>query len=216
ALAEDLVSRRVALLVTTGGTPAALAAKHATSAIPIVFAIGDDPVEFGLVNSLKEPGGNITGATNFNGALAGKQLSLLRELVPTAAMIAVLANPNETAFERQIKDAETAARQLGQQLMILKAKTEVEIEEAFELLVRQGAGAVLLGANPFFATRADKLFALAAHHAMPVMYWRGELARIGGLVSYGARSSEQFHRIGLYVGRILNGERPANLPVFQP
>jgi putative ABC transport system substrate-binding protein len=216
ALAEELVRDHVGLIVTTGGTPAALAAKNATSVIPIVFAIGDDPVEFGLVASLNKPGGNITGVTNFNGALESKELGLLRELVPTATLIAVLGNPDETAFERQVRDAQAAARQIGQQLLVLKARTETEIEDAFVQMVRQGAGAVLLGANPFFATRAEKLFSLAARHSLPIMYWRGELARAGGLVSYGAASSDQFHQIGLYVGQILNGDQPSRLPVVQP
>jgi putative ABC transport system substrate-binding protein len=215
-LAEDLVRRRVNLLVTSGGTAAARAAKAATAAIPIVFIIGDDPVQFGLVASLNQPGANITGVTNFNGALAAKQLGLLREVVPKATVIALLVNPNEPASDSQISDAERAARAAGQQLIVLKATTEPEIDAAFATLVRQGVGALLLGANPFFATRASYLFALAARHSMPTMYWRSELAKAGGLMSYGAYIGEQYRQAGIYAARVLRGEKPADLPIVQP
>jgi putative ABC transport system substrate-binding protein len=215
-LAEDLVRRRVELLVTSGGTASARAAKAATATIPIVFVIGDDPVQFGLVASLNRPGGNITGVTNFYGALAAKQLGLLRELVPKAAVVAVLVNPNEPASESQIRDAEAAARDIGQQLVVLKAATERDIEAAFAHLVEQRVAALLFGANPFFATRADQLFALAARHRVPAMYWRSELAKGGGLMSYGANAREQYRQAGIYAGRVLKGERPIDLPVVQP
>ena len=215
-LADELVHRRVAVLVTSGGTAAARAAKAATAAIPIVFAIGDDPVQFGLVASLNRPEGNITGITTFYGALAAKQLGLLRELVPKAAVIAVLVNPNEPASESQIRDAEAAAREVGQQLVVLKATTERDIEAAFASLVQHRVGALLLGANPFFATRAHQLFMLAADRVLPTMYWRSELAKAGGLMSYGASPTEMFRQAGVYAGRILKGEKPADLPVVQP
>jgi putative tryptophan/tyrosine transport system substrate-binding protein len=215
-LADDLVRQGVALLVTSGGTAAARAAKSATATIPIVFSIGDDPVQFGLVASLGRPGGNITGVTNFYGALASKQLGLLRELVPKADVIAVLVNPNEAASESQIKDAETAAREIGQQLIVFKAASKPEIDAAFTTLVQQRAGALLLGANPFFATRADRLFALTARHSMPAMYWRSELAKAGGLMSYGAIPGPQYRQTGVYAGRILKGARPTDLPIVQP
>jgi putative ABC transport system substrate-binding protein len=216
ALADDLVRQRVDLLVTTGGTAAARAAKAATTAIPIVFSIGDDPVQFGLVASLGRPGGNITGVTNFNNTLVAKQLGLLRELVPTADTIAVLVNPNEPGSEFQVRQAEAAAREVGQQLIFLNATNEREIEGTFAALVQQRAGALLLGANPFFVTRAQQLFALAARNAVPTVYWRSELAKAGGLVSYGANNGEQNRWVGVYAGRILNGEQPSNLPVVQP
>ena len=215
-LAEDLVRRRVALLVTSGGTASARAAKAATAAIPIVFVIGDDPVQFGLVAGLNRPGGNITGVTNFYGALAAKQLGLLRELVPKAAAIAVLVNPNEPASESQIRDTEAAAREVGQRLIVFKAAAERDIDAAFAALVQQRAAALLLGANPFFATRADQLFALAGRHRVPAMYWRSELARAGGLMSYGASPGEQYWHAGVYAGRVLRGEKPSDLPVVQP
>jgi putative ABC transport system substrate-binding protein len=216
ALADDLVRQSVALLVTSGGTASARAAKAATSTIPIVFAIGDDPVEFGLVASLNEPGGNITGVTNFYGALAAKQLGLLRELVPKAGLIGVLVNPNEPASGSQIRDAETAAHEVGQPIIVLKAVSESEIEAAFAALVQQGAGGLLLGANPFFATRADQLFALTVRHSIPTIYWRSELVKAGGLMSYGALPSPQYRQAGIYAGRILKGAKPADLPIVRP
>jgi putative tryptophan/tyrosine transport system substrate-binding protein len=216
ALAEDLVRKQVAVIITTGGTAAARAAKAATSTIPIVFSVGDDPVQFGLVSSLNRPGGNLTGATNFYGELAAKQITLLRELVPRALLIGVLVNPNEPASESQINDAQSAARSLSQQLIILKAKTEREINDAFAMLLRQGANALLLGANPFFVTQIKQLTALAARDRMPTMYWRPELVNAGGLISYGANPLEMYFSIGRYVGKILNGSKPGDLPIQQP
>jgi len=215
-LAADLVSQRVNLLVTTGSLAAALAAKASTDSIPTVFAIGDDPVEYGLVPSLNRPGGNITGVTNFYGSLAAKQLGLLRELVPTAAIIGILVNPNEPAFATQMRDAETAARQVGHRLVILKASTEPEIDTAFREFVEQGVGAILFGANPFFTTRVQLLFELTARYRLPAMYWRAELARAGGLVSYGANPADQFRWLGVYTGRVLKGSKPGDLPIVQP
>jgi putative tryptophan/tyrosine transport system substrate-binding protein len=215
-LAEDLVRERVSLLVTSGGTSAARAAKAATAEIPIVFSIGDDPVQFGLVASLNRPGGNITGVTSFFGLLAAKQLGLLRELAPKASVIALLVNSDEPASESQISDTEAAAREVGQQLLVTKATTERDIDAAFATLVQQRAGALLLGANPFFVTRANQIFELAARHAVPTMYWRSELAKAGGLMSYGASPGEPYRQAGIYAGRILRGENPANLPVVQP
>ncbi|MET0669892.1 MAG: ABC transporter substrate-binding protein [Xanthobacteraceae bacterium] len=215
-LAGDFVRRRVNLLVTSGGTAAAAAAKAATSTIPIVFAIGDDPVQFGLVASLNRPGGNITGATNFYGTLAAKQLGLLRELAPKTDTIGFLANRNEPAYETQIRDAQTAAKEVGQKLTVLIASTEADIDAAFTTLVQERAGAVLFGANPFYVTRSTQIFALAARHSLPAIYWRTELAKAGGLMSYGAHPGEQLRHAGVYAGRILKGEKPADLPVIQP
>jgi putative ABC transport system substrate-binding protein len=216
ALAEELVRKQVALIATFGGTAAVRAAKAATSSIPIVFAIGDDPVKFGLVANLNHPGGNITGGTNFFGELAAKQLGLLRTLVPSASVIAVLANPDEPAGEHQIADAQAAANSSGQELIVLRASTVSEIDVAFASLVQHHAGALLLGANPFFATRISQLTALAMRYDVPTMYWRRELAEAGGLISYGANPTELYPHIGRYAGRILAGGKPGELPVLQP
>jgi putative ABC transport system substrate-binding protein len=216
ALAEDLVRKQVAVIVTIGGVASARAAKTATSTIPIVFAIGDDPVKFGLVASLNRPEGNLTGASNSYGELAAKQLGLLRELVPSASVIAILANPNEPAGESQISDAQTAARAMAQQLIVFRATTEDEIETAFASVVQQHAGALLLGANPFFVTRISQLTSLATRYALPTMYWRRELVEAGGLVSYGANPTEIYSHIGYYTGKILGGTKPSELPVQLP
>jgi putative tryptophan/tyrosine transport system substrate-binding protein len=190
ALADELVQKQVALIVTFGGTASARAAKTAISSIPIVFAIGDDPVKLGLVTNLSRPEGNITGATNFYGELAAKQLGLLRGLVPSAAVIAIIANPNEPAGEFQISDAQAAAKSIQQELIVFRASTESEIDTAFANLVQQHAGALLLGANPFFVTRISQIVALANRYAVPAMYWRRELVEAGGLISYGANPTE--------------------------
>jgi putative ABC transport system substrate-binding protein len=216
ALAQELVRRQVALIVTFGGTAAARAAKEATTVIPIAFAVGDDPVKFGLVASLNRPGGNLTGVTNFYGELAAKQLGLLRTLAPTAALIAMLVNPDEPAAESQVEQAQAAAQAIGQRLLVLRAGTEHDIDVAFAALVERRAGALLLGANPFFAVRKNQLFALASRHAVPTLYWRSELARAGGLMSYGSYPIETYRHLGDYAARILKGEKPANLPILQP
>jgi putative ABC transport system substrate-binding protein len=215
-LADDLVQKRVALIVTFGGTASARAAKTATSSIPIVFGIGDDPVKLGLVSNLSHPGGNITGATNFYGELAGKQLGLLRNLVPSAAVVAIMANPNEPAGESQISDAQVAAKSIGQGLIVFRASTEREIDNVFANLVQQHAGALLLGANPFFVTRISQIVSLAKRYALPTMYWRRELVEAGGLISYGSNPTEIYSVMGRYAGRILAGAKPADLPVQQP
>lgn len=216
ALAKDLVDEKVAVIATFGGTSAAQAAKMATSNIPIVFAIGDDPVKFGLVANLNRPESNVTGATNFYGALATKQLGLLRQLVPSASVIAVMADPNEPAGESQISDAQEAANSIGQQLVVFRASTEAEIDTAFADLVQQHAGALLLGANPFFFTRIGQLTLLASQYRIPTMYWRRELVEAGGLVSYGSDPTEAYTTIGRYVGKLLAGAKPGDLPVQQP
>jgi putative tryptophan/tyrosine transport system substrate-binding protein len=216
ALADELVQKQVALIVTFGGTASARAAKTAISSIPIVFAIGDDPVKLGLVTNLSRPEGNITGATNFYGELAAKQLGLLRGLVPSAAVIAIIANPNEPAGEFQISDAQAAAKSIQQELIVFRASTESEIDTAFANLVQQHAGALLLGANPFFVTRISQIVALANRYAVPAMYWRRELVEAGGLISYGANPTEIYTVIGRYAGRILAGAKPADLPVQLP
>jgi putative ABC transport system substrate-binding protein len=216
ALATELVQRRISVLVATGGEPAALAAKSATLTIPIVFAIGSDPIKLGLVASYNRPGGNATGANILAAELDGKRFGLLHELVPKAIRIGVLLNPNYPAFQLQLDEVEQAAMTVGVQLEVLRANTDREIELAFEIASRQRAGALMLAAAPFFDTRRDKLVALAARHALPTMYHFREFAAAGGLISYGVSIAHIYRQIGVYAGRILNGESPASLPVHQP
>ena len=215
-LAEELVQRQVSIVVTSGGEISAKAAIEATASIPIVFNVGADPVQLGLVASLNRPGGNATGVASFTRLLGAKQIGLLRELVPAATVITFLINPNETTTASQIGDVEEAARLIGQQLIIVRAGNDREIDAAFSALVQQRAGALLVGTGPLFLTRADKLVALAARYAVPTMYFRREFCDAGGLVSYGSNTAEQYRQMGVYTGRILKGERPADLPVLQP
>ncbi len=216
ALAADLVGRKVDVIVAVGGTPTALAAKNATSTIPIVFRTGE-PVADGLVASLARPGGNLTGFGMLLGELTPKLLELLSELVPQARMIALLVNPtNPLVNERIIRDMEEAARAKGVQLPILKAGTESEIDAAFASLVQLQAGALLVAADPFFFSRREQLVALASRHAVPAIYpWR-EAVAAGGLISYGPSFPAVFREIGIYAGKILKGAKPADLPVQQP
>ena len=216
ALAEDLVRRQVAVIVTGGGEPVAVAAKAATAKVPIVFIIGEDPVRFGLASSLNRPGGNLTGVTTLLGALGAKQLGLLRELVPQASMIAMLVDPRMQFTESLTANTQAAARSVGQQLIILEASSERDIDAAFATFVQQRAGALLITASPFFFTRADHVIALAARHALPAVYWRREIADAGGLMSYGSSTAELYGQAGVYAGKILNGAKPADLPVMQP
>jgi putative ABC transport system substrate-binding protein len=212
--AADIVQRRVAAIVTSGNA-ATLAAKSATSAIPIVFAAADDPVRLGLVTSFNLPGGNMTGISMISGALGAKRLELLRELVPTAALIAMLVNPTNPA-DANVRDEQTAAHAIGQQILMLAATTEHDLETAFATLVQQRAGAVSVGADAAFTARRDQIVALAARYRIPAIYpWR-EYTEAGGLVSYGTNLTDAYHQVGVYVGRILKGEKPADLPVIQP
>ena len=216
AQAAELVQKPVAVLVSAGGEPAALAAKAATSTIPIVFTIGDDPVKLGLVASFNRPGGNLTGINIFTTTLEAKRLGLLHELVPQAAAIGVLLNANFPAAERQLRDVQGAARAIGLQIHALRANIDREIEVAFETVASQRIAALAVAASPFFTTRRDKIVALAARHAVPTMYTAREYAVDGGLMSYGIDVPDVYRQIGLYAARILKGAKPADLPVLQP
>jgi putative ABC transport system substrate-binding protein len=213
ALAADLVSRNVDAIITGGGTTPAVAAKDATSAIPIVFINVADPVGFGLVASLARPGGNLTGVSDLANELMPKRFELLCELVPKAASIALLVNPNNELTERQVGAAEEAAQAKGVQLAIFKATTEAEIEAAFAQL---HADALLVGGDAFFIIRRDQIVALAARHAIPAIYWSSGWVAAGGLISYGADTDALLRQAGIYAGRILKGAKPADLPVQQP
>ena len=216
ALAAELVRRQVAVIVTTGGPPPALAAKMATTTIPIVFGIGDDPVRFGLVDSLAHPGGNATGTNSFISELVAKGLSLLRELMPGAARVAVLVNHADAkTTEFTLRDAEAAAHAIGVQIQILDASTSGEINAAFATLVRERVDAIFVSSNPFFLNRRVQIATLAARYAVPAAYGLREFAEVGGLISYGTSLRDASRQQGIYVGRILKGEKPASLPVVQ-
>jgi putative ABC transport system substrate-binding protein len=215
-LAGDIIGRRVAVIVTTGGGAAALAAYAATTTIPIVFVNGVDPVSSGLVMSLNRPAGNATGVYIFQQVLEGKRLGLLRELVPSAASIAVLLNPTNANFQTQLRGVQDAARDLGQQVSILSANTEREIDVAFATVAQSGARALLVGSDPFFSSERDQVIALAARHAIPAIYEGREFATAGGLASYGTSLADGYRQAALYAGRILKGEKPADLPIVQP
>jgi putative tryptophan/tyrosine transport system substrate-binding protein len=216
ALAADLVGRKVSVIVATAGTPTIRAAKAATSTIPIVFVIGGDPVMFGFVASLSRPGGNITGMTLFGIELAAKRLGLLLELVPAAKIIGVLANPNNPITEPQISDLQAAAHTLGRQLVILKASAESDFAAVSAAIDQQHIDALVVAADPFFDDRRTQIVSVAARQKVPACYVRHEFVREGGLMSYGADVPEAFRQAGIYTGRILKGEKPADLPVMQP
>jgi ABC-type uncharacterized transport system substrate-binding protein len=216
-LAADLVHRQVAVIAATGGSVSASAAKAATATIPIVFTSGGDPMRMGLVASLSRPGGNVTGVSLFTSTLTAKRLELLHELVPAAKVIALLENPANPSSEADSKAAEAAAPALGVQIVVLKASNGAEIGRAFDALRPYNVDAVLVGADPLFQNNSrDQLIVLAARHAVPAIYdWR-DVAVAGGLVSYGTNLAEGYRLAGIYVGRILKGEKPADLPVLQP
>jgi putative ABC transport system substrate-binding protein len=214
-LAADLVRRQVAVMFA-GSFPAVLAAKAATTTIPIVFTTGGDPVKDGLVASLSRPGGNVTGVTLFFGELVAKRLELLRELVPGAVVIAALLNPNNPNAEARSRDVQAAARAMGQQINVFSANSEDEIESSFSILVKRGTKALLVGDDPFFESQRARLIMLAARHALPAIYDSRQYVTAGGLASYGTDFADTYRQAGAYVGKILGGAKPAELPVQQP
>jgi putative ABC transport system substrate-binding protein len=214
ALAEDLVRRQVAVIVATGGDASAMAAKAATSTIPIVFT-GDDPIRAGLVASLSHPGGNVTGVNVLTSETGSKRIGLLRELVPKAATIAVLVNPKSPGTEIHLPDVQSAARSLGLQIRVLNVTNEGEIDAAFGVLARERPDALLVGPDPFMTSRREQIVTLANHYKLPALgEWR-EFAQAGGLMSYGPSHTEPYRLIGIYTGRVLKGAKPAELPVIQ-
>jgi putative ABC transport system substrate-binding protein len=215
AMAADLVGRKVDLIAAFGPPPAH-AAKNATSTIPIVFEVGNDAVEAGLVESLARPGGNATGLSILFTQLTSKRLELLCELIPQARTIALLVNPNSPTAGPSIRGAQEAARAKGVQLSILKAGTEAEIDAAFAIFVGLQADGLIVAADPFFDTRREQLVAPAAHRKVPTIYFEQEFSRAGGLISYGTSLAAVYRQMGVYAGRILKGEKPADLPVEQP
>ena len=214
ALAADLVRLQVRVIVAAG-LPPALAAKAATTSIPIVFSVGADPVRFGLVASLNRPGGNVTGFNAINAELGAKQLALLHELVPSAATIGFLENPSNPVFELTRRDVLAAAPIVGLRVQVLEASTDREIDVAFASVVQAPIGALVVGGDALFNSRIEQVVALAARHAIPTMYTLREFVVAGGLIGYGASLIEQYRQIGLYTSRILKGEEPPNLPVQQ-
>jgi putative ABC transport system substrate-binding protein len=216
ALADELVRRKVDVIVTRGGTTATRAAKNATSTIPIVFEIGSDPVADGLVASLARPRGNLTGVSLLVVELMSKRVELLRELVPQAGVIALLVNPNNVNIERVIRDVQEAARAKGMQLHILLSSSEGEIDAAFESLGQRQARALLVATDPFIDSQRDRLVALAERNAVPAVYGFREYVTAGGLISYGPSLMDVFRQQGIYTGKILKGAKPSDLPIVQP
>lgn len=215
ALAAELVQRRVNVLVATGGALAVRSAKTATTTIPIIFVMGSDPVETGIVASLNRPGGNVTGVSFLTDALGGKRLGLLREVMPKSDPIAILINPHGPDAERQLKELPKAAQSVGQPIYVLHASTESEIDAAFAVM-QQRAAAVLVGADPFFNDRRHQIVALARRPSFPAIYELREFPIAGGLMSYGTNLADAYRQAGVYAGRVLKGTKPADLPVLQP
>jgi putative ABC transport system substrate-binding protein len=216
ALAADLVARQVDVIVTQGSVPPALAAKSATTTIPIVFVTGADPVAAGLVASLARPGGNLTGFTLIHAELMQKRFELLSKLVPQTTLIALLVKPDNPETEKMIRDSQEAAHAKGMQIEILKASDQGEIDSAFASLAQVKAGALLVGTDPFFFSAREQLVALAARHAVPAIYDARETVYAGGLISYGNSGTDIWRGVGIYAGKILKGAKPADLPVQQP
>jgi ABC-type uncharacterized transport system substrate-binding protein len=216
ALAADLVKRRVAVLAAVGGDPSALAAKEATSTIPVVFGMPGDPVKAGIVESLSRPGGNVTGFTVLNLELEPKRLGMLRDLMPGAAVIGVLLNPNFPSAVGQLLALEKAAQTIGLRLTVFRASNDAELDARLTSLLQQGVSALLVSADPYFHTRRDRIIAFAARNKLPAIYPSHDYAVDGGLISYGPDIKNAYRHAGTYVGQILKGAKPADLPVLQP
>jgi putative ABC transport system substrate-binding protein len=215
-LAADLAQRRVAVIATGGSPLASLAAKSATSIIPIVFVFGGDPVKWGLVASLNRPGGNVTGISPLSNLLEEKRFGLLHELTPIARVMAVLVNPDNPFSETEMSDVHAAARSIGQDITFINAGSEHDLDAAFVTVVQRQAGALVVSSDPFFNSRRDQLVALAARHAVPASYGQREYALAGGLMSYGTSLTDAYRLAGAYAGRVLKGAKPAELPVMRP
>jgi putative tryptophan/tyrosine transport system substrate-binding protein len=213
SLLVELIGRQVAVIV--GNTPSALAAKAATTTVPIVFGTGSDPVRDGLVTSLNRPGGNVTGVVFISGLLGAKRLELLRQLASNATTIAMLVNPNSPNTEAERRDVQAAALTIGQQLFVRDVSNARDVETAFATFVERGAGALLVGSGAFLNSNRERIVALAARHALPASYSLREFAVEGGLMSYGASVTDAYRQVGIYTGRILKGEKPADLPIIQ-
>ena len=216
ALAAELVSRPVSVLLGVGGDPSALAAKRATSTIPIIFGVGGDPVKAGLVENFNHPGANVTGYTLLTSVMESKRVGLLRELVPGVALVGILLNPKFAPAAQQSQQIENAARTVGQKIVIATASSDEELSAAFASLVRERVNALLVAADPYFDTRRDRIIAFAAQNKLPAIYHFREFAVAGGLISYGPRITDGYRQAGNYTGQILKGAKPGNLPVLQP
>jgi putative ABC transport system substrate-binding protein len=214
--ATDLVGRKVDVIAATGGEPSPQAAKAATQTIPIVFTANGDPVREGLVASVNMPGGNVTGFTIFGPAAVTKRVELMHELVPQASVIGYLMNPNHPSGEIEMQAAETAARSLGKKMPVFKASNEPDLDTTFAIIVQQQVGALVVASDPFFWSRRGKVVSLAARYGLPAIYYLPEFSRDGGLTAYGNNLPDMYRLVGVYVGRILKGEKPADLPVEQP
>lgn len=214
-LAEDLVRRKAAVIVTFGGTAPVQVAKAATATIPIVFVIGHDPVQFGFVDSLASPGRNLTGVTNLFDVTASKRFGLLREVLPALKVTALLVNPNEPSASADVPQAQAAARESGQKLVVVSATTEAEIEKAFATIADERAGALILGPSVLFVVQSRQVIDLAGRYRIPALFWRREFAEAGGLMSYGADPFENYRQVGVLTGKILSGKKPSELPVQQ-
>ena len=215
AMAADLVRRQVAVIVAGGGAVTAQAARAATTTIPIVFSIGDDPVKLGFVNNLNLPGGNLTGVSLLTTGLEAKRLEVLHEAVPGASVIGLLVNSNYPDVETQLKDVQEAARRLGLQITVLNASSERDIDTAVATLVQQRVGALHVASSPFFNARREQLVALATRNAIPAIFEWPEFVALGGLMSYGTNLADGYRQVGIYAGKILKGDKPADLPVQQ-
>ena len=216
ALAAELAGRRVEVIAATGGSVAGLAAKSVTATIPVVFTSGSDPVQIGLVDSLNRPGGNVTGVSFLFADLGAKRLNLLRELLPRAAVVGLLVNPNYPSALPETRDVQASAQALGLEVSILNASAESDFEPTFAAIVAQKMDALLVGDDPFLQSRRDQLVRLAARHAVPTLYYVRDFVVVGGLMSYGPDPADGYRLAGVYTGRILKGEKPVDLPVLQP